>query len=135
MKIAMKLISLNESYPQIPRYWEKLSFDEDELTGNEHGRFYYESENILVETYYYSDKKSVMVRVIAGDTVANGTLITEIEYDTDYPDYETILSDIESTFDDIEEKISGYGIGTIYQVIDRTCSIRDDISDMIHKKL
>ena len=131
----MKLISLNESYPQIPRYWEKLSFDEDNLAGIDHGRFYYESENILVETYYYSDKKSVKVRVIAGDTVANGTLITEIEYDTDYPDYETILSDIESTFDDIEEKISGYGIGTIYQVIDRTCSIRDDISDMIHKKL
>ena len=134
----MKLRNLNESYPDIPRGWEIISFDNDEefINGDEHGLFYHDDENLLVEVYCHWDEKIVDIRVYAGDTVAYGELITSDSHDVrSTPDYHTILSNIENCIDSIYDKFYDYGIGTIYQVLDKTCSIRDDIRDIISKKL
>ena len=87
------------------------------------------------ETIYYRDSKFVKIRVVAGDTVANGTTITEAKYDSNYPDYYGLLTRIEGSFDSILNKIRDCGIGTIYQVLDPSCSICYDIRDIISKKL
>lgn len=133
----MELRRLNESYPDVPRGWETKSFDDsDVLDGDEHGIFYHEDNNILVEVYYHLDRRLVEIRVYAGDTVANGDLITEFRYDFSIqPDYYAILLNVERCSEDIYNKFYDYGIGVIYQVLDRTCSIRDDIGDMINKNL
>lgn len=133
----MRLRTLNESYPDVPKDWEVLSFnDQEALDGDEHGLFYLEKENILVEVYHHWDNKKLDVRAYAGDNVANGDLIAQSSYNyISSPDYITILSDISDCIDSVYDKIDNYGIGTIYQVLDKTSSIRDDMRDIISKHL
>ena len=132
----MRMRTLKESYPDIPRDWETILFDDLEvLGGDEHGLFYYEDENLLVEVYHHWDDRKLDVRVYAGDNTAHGELIAKESYLSNSADYYSILSDVTSCIDDIYEKLEDYGLGSIYQVLDKTCSIREDFKDIISRKL